>query len=147
MAKKKQENSLTLPLATLQATKTLAVRLAKQARGGDVFGLVGNLGAGKTTFTQFFAAALGVPSRVVSPTYTLVQFHTGKKFTLCHIDSYRAHGAEEICMAGLDDALADKNCIVIVEWADTIRVALPPQTIWLRFSRKGTRRTVTITTP
>ncbi|MFA7286312.1 MAG: tRNA (adenosine(37)-N6)-threonylcarbamoyltransferase complex ATPase subunit type 1 TsaE [Patescibacteria group bacterium] len=146
MTKKKQQ-SVTLPLANLQATKALAVRLAKLARGGDVFGLVGNLGAGKTTFTQFFAAALGVKSRVISPTYTLVQFHAGKKFTLCHIDSYRAHSAEEICMAGLDDALADKNCIVIVEWADTIAPALPPHTTWLQFSRQGTKRTVTITTP
>lgn len=134
-----------ISLPTLAATKKLAQKLAKTAQAGDVFGLIGELGAGKTTFTQFFAAALGVKSRVTSPTFTLVQSHKGSQFILCHIDAYRTATITELGMAGLDDALADPSTITVIEWADRVATGLPPHTIWLHFIRRGTKRTVHIT--
>ncbi len=100
---------------------------------GSVLGLVGQLGAGKTTLVQGLARGMRVsdPDQVVSPTYTLVNEHTGATASLVHIDFYRladAHAAEPL---GIGEQLWRGDAVVAVEWADHLPTLMPPHTIWL----------------
>jgi tRNA threonylcarbamoyladenosine biosynthesis protein TsaE len=111
-------------LAELQKFVT---NFAQRLRGGDVIGLVGDLGAGKTTFTQFLAAALGVREDVKSPTFVLVreyateQVGTERKINkLVHADAYRLEDEDELWAIGFADLISDPETVTVVEWADRI---------------------------
>jgi tRNA threonylcarbamoyladenosine biosynthesis protein TsaE len=82
-----------------------------------VFGLVGQLGAGKTTFTQALAAVMGA-QKAKSPTFTVVNCYPGKTYTLYHIDLYRLDSFDQTRAIGLDEILADPQAAVVIEWAD-----------------------------
>ena len=83
-------------VSCVEETWALAKELAKELKPGDVVCLEGDLGAGKTTFTQGLAAALGVPGRVTSPTFCIVQEHQSADILLVHMDLYRLHGEEDV---------------------------------------------------
>jgi tRNA threonylcarbamoyl adenosine modification protein YjeE len=137
-----------LELASLDDTRALAARLAPLLQPGDVIGLVGDLGAGKTTFVRALIAALGGDAaEVVSPTFTLVQ-HYATRLPVVHVDAYRlgdddafrALGHEELFPA---DAHGAPTGLTAVEWADLVAASLPPHTLTLRFSAgEGEARTV-----
>ncbi|PJE75740.1 tRNA (adenosine(37)-N6)-threonylcarbamoyltransferase complex ATPase subunit type 1 TsaE [Candidatus Uhrbacteria bacterium CG10_big_fil_rev_8_21_14_0_10_48_11] len=140
-------NAKKYSLRTLDDTTALAKELAATLRGGDVVGLVGELGTGKTNFVQALAKTLGVKQAVKSPTFTILQLYQTAKpydFSLCHVDAYRLRGAEDLSAVGLADYIGDPNTVVIIEWADTIKKALPKTTRWLTFSFTATKRTVTL---
>ena len=88
---------------SVEETWAVARELAKELKPGDVVCLEGDLGAGKTTFTQGLAAALGVPGRVTSPTFCIVQEHQSKDVLLVHMDLYRLHGEEDVEAIGWED--------------------------------------------
>lgn len=116
-------------LADADATARLAETLAARARRGDVIGLGGELGAGKTTFARAFINALarrgGAPEEEVpSPTFTLVQVYELPGVTVSHFDLYRLERPEEALELGLDDAIADG--IVLIEWPERLGGRLPP---------------------
>lgn len=92
--------------------------------------LVGDLGAGKTAFTQGFAEALGVSDPITSPTFTLVRTYAGKH-RLNHLDVYRLESVAEAGDLGLGELLDDG--ITLIEWGDTIAGALPADYLELRF--------------
>ena len=92
--------------------------------------LVGDLGAGKTAFTQGFAAALGVAETITSPTFTLVRTYVGKH-RLNHLDVFRLERTSEAEDLGLGELLEDG--ITLIEWGDTIAGALPADYLELRF--------------
>ena len=104
-------------------TRKLAAGLAEQAQPGDLLLLAGDLGAGKTTFTQGFAAALGVSEPVTSPTFTLAREYHGR-LPLHHLDVFRLDQIAEVLDLGLPELL-DSDGVILVEWGDTIRQALP----------------------
>lgn len=104
-------------------TKNLAASLAEQAQSGDLLLLVGDLGAGKTTFTQGFAAALGVEQPVTSPTFTLAREYHGR-LLLHHLDVFRLDQISEVLDLGLPELL-DSDGVILIEWGDAIRQALP----------------------
>ena len=105
-------------------TKALAAALAELVRPGDIVVLAGDLGAGKTAFTQGFGAALGVSEPITSPTFTLVsQHHTGR-LPLHHLDVYRLTQLEEVLDLGLSELL-DEGGVTVIEWGDRITAALP----------------------
>ncbi|MFM7047220.1 MAG: tRNA (adenosine(37)-N6)-threonylcarbamoyltransferase complex ATPase subunit type 1 TsaE, partial [Actinomycetota bacterium] len=85
-------------------TARLARVLAHEMRQRDVVVLTGDLGAGKTTFTKAFCAALGVTEQVTSPTFTIVHEYRGSKLTVCHADLYRLERTGELVDLGLEDA-------------------------------------------
>lgn len=106
-----------------EETAELARALAAVARGGDLIVLAGDLGAGKTTFTKAFAAALGVTVPVTSPTFTLANRYEGD-LVVHHLDVYRLEGPAEVTDLGLEELL-DDEAVTLVEWGDTIAPALP----------------------
>jgi tRNA threonylcarbamoyladenosine biosynthesis protein TsaE len=98
-----------------------------------VIALHGNLGAGKTCFTQGLAQAAGVKEPVCSPTYTLISEYHGA-VPLHHIDLYRLGGPEEAFDLGLDEYL-ETDGITVIEWAERAAELLPPTTIHIRLDR------------
>jgi len=108
---------------SVEETWALARQLAAELKPGDVICLEGDLGAGKTTFTQGLAAALGVPGRVTSPTFCIVQEHRGPVL-LVHMDLYRLHGEDDVIAIGWEDYLAE-GAILIVEWPERAGSLIP----------------------
>ena len=111
-------------VGSVEETWALAKRFAAELKPGDVVCLEGDLGAGKTTFTQGLAAALGVEGRVTSPTFCLVQEHRGNGVFLVHMDLYRLHGEEDVVAIGWEDYLAD-GAILVVEWPERAGSLIP----------------------
>ena len=108
---------------SVEETWELARRLAAELKPGDVICLEGDLGAGKTTFTQGLAAATGVKGRVTSPTFCIVQEHAGERF-LVHMDLYRLHGEDDVIAIGWEDYLA-QGAILVVEWPERAGALIP----------------------
>ncbi len=104
-------------------TRALAAALAELIRPGDVVLLAGELGAGKTAFTQGLGAALGVEEPITSPTFTLASHYQGR-LELNHLDVYRLEQLAEILDVGLPEML-DEGGVTVIEWGDAIVGALP----------------------
>ncbi len=104
-------------------TKSLAASLVELVQPGDLMLLVGDLGAGKTTFAQGFAAALGIGEPVTSPTFTLAREYHGR-LLLHHLDVFRLDQIAEVLDLGLPELL-DSDGVILIEWGDAIRQALP----------------------
>lgn len=108
---------------SVEDTKNLAAAIAELAQPGDLLLLVGDLGAGKTTFTQGYAAALGISEPVTSPTFTLAREYHGR-LLLHHLDVFRLDQISEVLDLGLPELL-DSDGVILIEWGDAIRQALP----------------------
>ena len=127
-------------------TEELAERLAAHLSPGDVIAYEGGLGMGKTAFTRGLARGLGYTGHVTSPTFTIVNEYDGKKLPLFHFDMYRLSGSDDLFDLGWDDYL-DRGGVCAVEWSEMVTDALPPETIYVRFSRSQEQdswRTITI---
>ena len=115
-------------VSSVEETWALAQQLAAELEKGDVICLEGDLGAGKTTFTQGLAAALKVPGRVTSPTFCLVQEHRAEGNSgislLVHMDLYRLHGEEDVLAIGWEDYLAE-GAVMVVEWPERAGSLIP----------------------
>jgi len=113
-------------------TGILAAALGRLLSAGDTLSLTGDLGAGKTTFTQGLAAGLDIPAGVVvnSPTFTILAEHPEGRVPLYHFDVYRLAGPEDLHDLAFDE-YADGSGVVVVEWADKIAEALPPDTLFI----------------
>lgn len=112
-----EESSLQVPTASAEETRRLAERLGALVVAGDLLLLGGELGAGKTTFTQGLARALGVEERVTSPTFTLLHSYEGRDMQLLHADVYRLDHLQEIIDLGLPELL-EEGAAAVVEWGD-----------------------------
>ena len=110
-----------IPLADAPATEAAGARLAAELHGGDAIALVGELGAGKTTFVRGLVAALGAGD-AHSPTFALVHEYAGGRLIVWHADLYRIERETELPELGLDDLVGDPRGIAIVEWADRFAV-------------------------
>jgi tRNA threonylcarbamoyladenosine biosynthesis protein TsaE len=113
-------------------TKALAAAIAELARPGDLVLLAGDLGAGKTAFTQGFGAALGVTERITSPTFTLVNSYEGR-LELNHLDVYRLDALDEVLDLGVPEML-DEGGVTVIEWGDAVAPALPADYLEIRFT-------------
>lgn len=117
----------TFQTQTADGTRALAACLGALLSVGDTLCLIGDLGAGKTTFTQGLALGLGLPAEAVnSPTFTLVAEHPGGRVPLVHLDVYRLSGSSDLYDLAFDDYLSGDS-IVVIEWADKITDALPSE--------------------
>ena len=119
-------------LDDLAATRLLAARLAKALRPGDVVGLAGDLGAGKTTCARAVIRALGNESEVPSPTFTLVQTYDTPAGTVWHVDLYRLEAPEEAFELALEDAF--REGITLIEWPERLAALLPRDRLEIRLA-------------
>jgi len=103
---------------------------ADAALPGTVIALVGNLGAGKTHWTQGFVAGIGSNAAVTSPTFGLVHEYPGGRLPVFHFDFHRIDSSEELLAIGWDEFL-DHNAVIIAEWADKFPELLPKATTWI----------------
>jgi tRNA threonylcarbamoyladenosine biosynthesis protein TsaE len=130
-------------------TAKIAAALAKRMKGGEVVALIGNLGAGKTTFAQAFAKALGVKERVQSPTFIFMHEHRlkprkGAPAYFVHADAYRG-GVPELRNIGIEEYFGRPDAVVLIEWADRVKAMLPKKLVTVRLKHLGgDRRSVTL---
>lgn len=124
---------------SLQQTKQIAEELASQ-KDKRIFALVGDLGSGKTTFSQFFLRALGVEKKyLTSPTFLIIKSYNLTKLNFVrfekvyHIDCYRLHNSKELLDLKFEEILNNPENILLIEWADKIKNLLPPETVWIYF--------------
>ncbi|OMF22348.1 tRNA (adenosine(37)-N6)-threonylcarbamoyltransferase complex ATPase subunit type 1 TsaE [Paenibacillus sp. FSL H8-0548] len=120
---------------TEQDTVALAQELALRAKPGMLLALDGDLGAGKTRFSQAFAAAIGVKGIVNSPTFTIIKEYEGEQLPFYHMDVYRL-SLEEADELGLDDYFYGEG-VTIVEWASLIKELLPEGRLELYIEHLG----------
>ena len=120
-------------------TQLLARQIGHDMAAGAVVALVGDLGAGKTTFVQGFAHAVGVvdPSQVLSPTYTLVNEYPAGALTLIHMDFYRIQTPHAAHALGIEEYLGRGDTVSVIEWADMHPELLPDHTIWVRLQNRS----------
>lgn len=114
--------------ALTKEARTFVARLAPRERGATLITLSGELGAGKTSFAQGMAAALGVSGPVTSPTFVLekvYQLHGTPFSRLIHIDAYRLTGGEELRALGFDEIMGDARNLVVLEWPEKVADLLP----------------------
>jgi tRNA threonylcarbamoyladenosine biosynthesis protein TsaE len=98
-------------------TAAIGESWGRTAVAGQVIGLCGDLGAGKTQLVKGLAKGLDIAARVHSPTFALVNIYTGGRLTLCHLDLYRLNSAAEIQAAGLEEFLRPAG-VTVIEWAE-----------------------------
>ena len=114
-------------------TQKLGGMLAKELKGGKIICLEGELGSGKTTFTQGLLKSLGVRGPCTSPTFVIMKMY---KDSIFHFDAYRVRD-KDILNLGWEELIADKNNIIIVEWADRIQKIIPKRALRIKFKWLG----------
>jgi len=125
-------NSVCLVSSSAKQTQRLGRHLGSLAQAGDVFLLIGGLGAGKTCLTQGIALGLGVEDAATSPSFVVVNQYKGR-LPLYHIDLYRLDRIEEVIDLGLDDYLFGKG-VCVVEWANKAQGVLPQEHLLIEIS-------------
>ena len=132
-------------------TKEIGIELSKilkPQKGALVFGLKGDLGAGKTTFLQGFAKGLGIKGKITSPTFVIMnRFPTKKgKFTnFYHLDCYRIEDAKEMKNLGFEEIINNEKNIVCIEWPEKIKKVLPKNINMIKFNiLEGDKRKIII---
>ncbi len=119
-----------------EETIALAQKIGAKLKAGDVIAYLGDLGAGKTTFTRGLAAGMGLPDLVTSPTFALVHTYGTEDRMLCHFDMYRIEGEEELETTGFYDYPMEE-CVFAIEWSENITSVLPENTIRITLERLG----------
>jgi tRNA threonylcarbamoyladenosine biosynthesis protein TsaE len=104
-------------------TREIASAIAMLVRSGDMIVLIGEMGSGKTTFSQHFAHALGITEPVTSPTFNLLHNYAGGRLKLHHADLYRLERTGELDDLGLTE-LQEAGGVMLVEWGDVVGDAL-----------------------
>ncbi|MBO4337727.1 MAG: tRNA (adenosine(37)-N6)-threonylcarbamoyltransferase complex ATPase subunit type 1 TsaE [Lachnospiraceae bacterium] len=135
-------------------TFEFAKKLGQSARKGSVYGLIGDLGAGKSVFARGFAQGLGVTEYVSSPTFNILNCYETGRLALYHFDVYRIEDPDEMYETGFDEYLGGDG-ICLIEWSDMIRELMPegyirveltkdPDDIvsgrWIRIREEGTKK-------
>ena len=103
-------------------------KLGREAKPGQIYTLNGDLGTGKTVFTQGFAAGLGITEPVNSPTFTIVQIYEEGRMPFYHFDVYRIGDVEEMDEIGYEDCFYGEG-VCLIEWAELIEEILPEHVI------------------
>ncbi len=109
-------------------------KLGEKAVPGQVFTLMGDLGVGKTVFTQGLARGLGIQEPVSSPTFTIVQVYEEGRLPFYHFDVYRIGDVEEMDEVGFDDYIMGEG-VSLIEWADLIKEILPEKRTEVRIEK------------
>ncbi len=127
---------ISINVNSIEQTEKIAETFADHIGSNDVLLLRGDLGAGKTTFTQLMGRALGVKRRMTSPTFNIIKSYHTEDLTIHHMDCYRLEYSDEDL--GFDEYFG--NGIVIVEWPDFIEEYLPEAFINITITHNGDGR-------
>ena len=114
-------------------TKKLAMKMASMLKKGDLIVLCGELGSGKTKFTEGFLTYFGLENEISSPTFTIVNEYKKDDINIYHFDVYRLEDSSEFYAIGGDEYF--ENGICLIEWGELIEDALPNEYIKIDFSR------------
>ncbi|MBP1756264.1 MAG: hypothetical protein H6Q59_2662 [Firmicutes bacterium] len=118
-----------------QDTYQLGYRMGANAEKGQIFCLSGDLGVGKTVFTQGFAKGLGIEEPVSSPTFTIIQEYDSGRLPLYHFDVYRIADIDEMEEIGYEDYFFG-NGVCLIEWAELIEELLPQKRTMITIKKK-----------
>ncbi len=130
---------------SFEETQKVAYDFAKKIVKGGIVALYGNLGVGKTTFTQGLARGLGIERRIISPTFIVLRRHKVKRQNskgksanqnskvFYHIDLYRTESQKDIDGLGIEEILKDSQNIIVIEWAEKLGSLLPKKRLDVRF--------------
>ena len=119
---------MTIETNSPEETFALGQKLGEQAKAGQIYPLNGDLGVGKTVFTQGIARGLGITEAVSSPTFTIVQVYEEGRLPFYHFDVYRIGDIEEMEEIGYDDYFFG-NGVCMIEWAELIEELIPENSI------------------
>lgn len=117
-----------------EETYTFGKELGRQAQPGQVYTLIGDLGVGKTVFTQGVAAGLGIEEPINSPTFTIVQIYEEGRMPFYHFDVYRIGDVEEMEEIGYEDYFYGEG-VCLIEWANLIEEILPDHYIQITIEK------------
>ncbi|MEK7161186.1 MAG: tRNA (adenosine(37)-N6)-threonylcarbamoyltransferase complex ATPase subunit type 1 TsaE [Patescibacteria group bacterium] len=122
---------------SLKDIPTLAKTIASSLHGGEIFALIGTLGAGKTTFVKAVGKELKIKHHITSPTFTLLNCFPvkikNKQILVYHLDLYRTKNFAEAKSLGLTEFWGQSHAVTFIEWADKIKTHLPPKTRVIKF--------------
>ena len=117
-----------------EETFQIGKQMGKEALPGQVYCINGDLGVGKTVFTQGVAEGLGIMDSVNSPTFTIIQEYTDGRLPLYHFDVYRIGDIEEMEEIGYEEYFLGEG-VCLIEWAELIRELLPENAIWVTIQK------------
>ncbi len=117
-----------------EETFALGQTFGQKAEAGSVYCLEGDLGTGKTVFTQGFAKGLGISGPVNSPTFTIMQVYEDGRLPLYHFDAYRIADPEEMYEIGFDEYLEGEG-VCLIEWPVRVDCLLPESLTWIRIEK------------
>ena len=115
-------------------TYELGVEVGKNARPGQIYALIGDLGVGKTVFIQGVAKGLGIDEPVNSPTFTIVQVYDSGRLPFYHFDVYRIGDVEEMEEIGYEEYFFGEG-VCFVEWANLVDEIMPEETTWVTIEK------------
>ena len=111
---------------------------AKQIKGGEIFALFGDLGAGKTTFVRAVCKEIKLKNKITSPTFVIMNTypvkHRGQHLMIFHLDLYRTKNFKEIAALGLTEFWGKSHTVTFIEWPDKIKKHLPKKTKIVKFN-------------
>ncbi len=122
--------------------------IRKKSNKALILALEGELGSGKTTFINGFSKVFSIREKILSPTFVLIHKHeiADSQFKiLYHIDAYRLNLEKDLLKLGIEKIFANPKNIVLIEWADRVKKAIPKNAIWLHFDHlEKEKRKITI---
>ena len=141
-----QAQIVNCPVATFTSnnpaeTEAIARQVAKDLFAGSVLALKGELGSGKTLFTQGVVAGLEIDAVVTSPTFTIVHEYPGGRLPVYHFDFFRLENRESAERLGLEDYFFGDG-VSVIEWADRFPELIPEQARWISFEIKSERERI-----
>ncbi len=115
-------------------THDFAFNLAKSAKKGDIYCLIGDLGTGKTIFSKGFARGLDITDEVTSPTFNIVSVYDNGRIPLYHFDMYRIEDIEELYNIGFEEYFYGDG-VCLIEWANKVSSEIPTQAKWIYITK------------
>ena len=119
---------------TPQETFEVGKKIGENAKPGQIYTLTGDLGVGKTVFTQGVAAGLGITEPICSPTFTIIQEYESGRLPLYHFDVYRVGDPEEMEYIGCDEYFFGEG-VCLIEWAELIEEMIPENAVWIKIEK------------
>lgn len=119
---------------SVKETEDFAKELGKNAKKGEIYCLLGELGAGKTHFSKAFAKGLGIQEEITSPTFTIVNEYRENSLPLFHFDVYRIGDIEELYNIGYEEYFFSDG-VCLVEWAELIEEIIPQNSTWINIKK------------